>query len=56
MHFDFNPLASFKFMRNKKYDLITTKWMLRSIKFHLWKSFREFMPNKLTQKIFELIN
>lgn len=56
MHFDFNPLASFIFLKNQKYDLLSVKWLLRSVKFQLWKTFREFLPSKLTQKIFALIN
>ncbi len=56
LHYDFSPLALFKFIKNNLYEALNIKWFLRSIKFRLWKQFRFLLPNFFIRFLFKIFN
>lgn len=50
LHYDFSPfsLFSMKFHRNSLFNIT---WLIKSIKFRIWKRIRSLLPNYIIQKL-----
>lgn len=47
-HFDLSVFSTFKLIKDKHYHAISFKWIIRSIKFRIWKKIRfKMRPNQL---------
>ena len=56
LHYDFSPFAIYFFLKFKLYEVISLKWIVRSVKFKIWKKIRFLVPNCLLTFLFNILN
>ena len=52
MHYDLSIFSILKMLRNNHYNGINFRWLLRSIKFRIWKMIRFMVSTKILQILF----
>jgi glycosyltransferase involved in cell wall biosynthesis len=56
LHFDLSVFSIPSLIKKKLSEVITISWLVRSMKFFIWKKIRFMIPNKILELLFKIFN